>query len=114
MRSKDVSHTSSHMVLYNKDRALTLSGAMLDCVKPSLESYTLVFYPHHVLATGNDWGNPIRNILFPDVLRHRQKVPDRQRKTLDKELRRFLDVKFPPYDNDGDDSERDYYSFTNI
>lgn len=99
-QSDDVSELSSHMVLYNKDRALTLSGPMYD--RPQMDvrlaAYNLVLYPSHVLSTEADWGNPIRNILFPDVLRLRQKMFARGMKRIkDKEIDMFLHLEFPPF-----------------
>ena len=98
-QSDDVSDLSSHMVLYNKDRALTLSGPMFDCPQMDvrLAAYTLVFYPSHLLNSTADWGNPIRNILFPDVLRHRKKMfANGVKRIKDKEIDRFIHLEFPP------------------
>ena len=99
-QSDDVSDLSSHMVLYNKDSALTLSGPMFDRKQMDvrLAAYTLVLYPSHVLSTAADWGNPIRNILFPDVLRLRQKMFARGMERIkDMEIDRFLHLEFPPF-----------------
>ena len=98
-QSKDVSDLSSHMVLYNKDRALTLSGPMYDRRQTDvrLAAYTLVLHLSHTLNTTADWGNPIRNILFPDVLRLRQKIfANGVKRIKDKEIDRFLHHEFPP------------------
>ncbi|MDD6754390.1 MAG: hypothetical protein PUE15_10905 [Prevotella sp.] len=99
-QSDDVSELSSHMVLYNKDRALTLSGPMYDRpqVDVRLAAYNLVFHPSHVLSSATDWGNPIRNILFPDVLRHRKKMfANGLKRIKDKEIDRFIHLEFPPF-----------------
>lgn len=99
-QSDDVSDLSSHMVLYNNDSALTLSGPMFDRKQMDvrLAAYNLVLYPSHVLSTAADWGNPIRNILFPDVLRLRQKMFARGMERIkDKEIDRFLHLEFPPF-----------------
>ena len=98
-QSDDVSDLSSHMVLYNNDSALTLSGPMYD--RPQMEvrlaAYNLVLYPSHVLSTTADWGNPICNILFPDVLRHRKKMfANGVKRIKDKEIDRFIHHEFPP------------------
>lgn len=98
-QSDDVSNLSSHMVLYNKDRALTLSGPLFN--RPQMDvrlaAYTIVFYPSHLLNSTADWGNPIRNILFPDVLRHRKKMfANGVKRIKDKEIDRFLHLEFPP------------------
>ena len=98
-QSNDVSDLSSHMVLYNKDRALTLSGPMYDRRQTDvrLAAYTLVLHLSHTLNTTADWGNPIRNILFPDVLRLRQKIfANGVKRIKDKEIDRFLHLEFPP------------------
>lgn len=98
-QSDDVSNLSSHMVLYNKDRALTLSGPLFN--RPQMDvrlaAYNLVFYPSHLLNSTADWGNPIRNILFPDVLRHRKKMfANGVKRIKDKEIDRFIHLEFPP------------------
>ena len=98
-QSDDVSDLSSHLVLYNKNRALTLSGPMYDRrqMDVRLAAYTLVLHVSHVLSSATDWGNPIRNILFPDVLRHRKKVFAKGLKRIkDGEIDRFLHLEFPP------------------
>ena len=98
-QSDDVSDLSSHMVLYNKDRALTLSGPMYDRPQTDvrLAAYTLVFYPSLLLNSTADWGNALRNILFPDVLRHRKKMfANGLKRIKDKEIDRFLHLEFPP------------------
>lgn len=98
-QSDDVSELSSHMVLYNKDRALTLSGPMYDRPQTDvrLAAYSLVFYPSLLLNTTADWGNALRNILFPDVLRHRKKMfAGGVKRITDKEIDRFIHLEFPP------------------
>ena len=98
-QSDDVSDLSSHMVLYNKDRALTLNGPMLDRpqTEKALVSYTLVFHPSHLLNSTSDWGNSLRNILFPDVLRQRKKIfAGGIKRIKDREIDRFLYLEFPP------------------
>lgn len=98
-QSDDVSDLSSHMVLYNKDRALTLSGPMYD--RPQIDmrlvAYTIVFHPSHLLNSTADWGNSLRNILFPDVLRQRQKIfAGGVKRITDREIDRFIHLEFPP------------------
>lgn len=118
VRSTDVSEVASHMVLYNKDRALTINGPMYNqLAKPELTSYSAVFYPLHCLTSNNlDWGNPLRNILLPDVLRQRQEAHKQKREVADARLKRFLACDFPPYkgENDELDAPKDHYSFSNI
>ena len=99
-QSDDVSNLSSHIVLYNKDRALTLSGPMFD--RPQMDvllaAYTIVFYPSHLLNSTADWGNSLRNILFPDVLRQRKKIfAGGIKRIKDRELDRFIHLEFPPF-----------------
>ena len=99
-QSDDVSNLSSHIVLYNKDRALTLSGPMFD--RPQMDvllaAYTFVFYPSHLLNSTADWGNSLRNILFPDVLRQRKKIfAGGIKRIKDRELDRFIHLEFPPF-----------------
>ena len=98
-QSDDVSDLSSHMVLYNKERALTLSGPMFDRPQTDvrLVAYSLVFHPSHLLNTTSDWGNSLRNILFPDVLRQRKKLFAGGVKLIkNKEIDRFIHLEFPP------------------
>ena len=98
-QSDDVSDLSSHMVLYNQDRALTLSGPMYDRPQTDvrLAAYTLVFHPSHLLNSTADWGNSLRNILFPDVLRQRKKIFAGGVKLIkDKVIDRFIHLEFPP------------------
>ena len=100
VRSDDAGEMASHMVLYNKDRSLVLTGLMLD--RPRLDvrlmCYTLTFYPSHALSsTQQDWGNALRNALFPDVLRHRKEQFAHGIKRMDdRELDKFLHLEFPP------------------
>lgn len=99
-QSDDVSDLSSHMVLYNKDRALTLSGPMFDRpqIDVRLAAYTIVFHPSYLLNSTADWGNSLRNILFPDVLRQRKKMFAGGVKLIkDKEIDRFIHLEFPPF-----------------
>lgn len=98
-QSDDVSDLSSHMVLYNRDRALTLSGPMYD--RPQIDmrlvAYTIVFHPSHLLNSTADWGNSLRNILFPDVLRQRKKMfAGGVKRITDREIDRFIHLGFPP------------------
>ena len=98
-QSKDVTDVASHMVLYNYERAVVLTGLMTD--RPytaNLVSYTLTFYPNFSLfSTKNDWSHPIRNVLFPDILRHRQQTHSSLNKVQSPTLDHFLHFEFPPY-----------------
>ena len=98
-QSKDVTDVASHMVLYNYERAVVLTGLMTD--RPytaNLVSYTLTFYPNFSLfSTKNDWSHPIRNVLFPDILRHRQQTHASLNKVQSPTLDHFLHFEFPPY-----------------
>ena len=99
-QSDNVSFYSSHMVFYNKDRALTLNGPMFDRPQTdaALVSYNLVFHPSHLLSSTSDWGNPLRNILFSDVLRQRKKIFAGGVKLIkDKTIDRFIHLEFPPF-----------------
>ena len=112
----DVSSVSAHMVLYNNARALILQGNMTERPSGRLSGYTLMFYPDYSLSINDlDWGNPIRNILFPDVLRHRQRVQKDKREVNEAELAAFLRADFPPYKNKEDeDSSHDHHNFGNL
>ena len=62
-----------------------------------LAAYTIVFYPSHQLNSTADWGNLLRNILFPDVLRQRKKIfAGGIKRIKDKEIDRFLHLELPP------------------
>lgn len=97
---RDATDWSSHMVLYNADRALVVEGPMFSrAMTPGLTTYHASFYP--ILSTysnHHDWGNPIRNVLFPDVLRHRQAARQNKCTALCPELYHFLHLEFPPYE----------------
>ena len=98
-QSKDVTDVASHMVLYNYERAVVLTGLMTD--RPytaNLVSYTLTFYPNFSLfSTKSDWSHPIRNVLFPDIRRHRQQTHASLNKVQSPTLDHFLHFEFPPY-----------------
>lgn len=98
-QSKDVTDVASHMVLYNYERAVVLTGLMTD--RPytaNLVSYTMTFYPNFSLfSTKSDWSHPIRNALFPDILRHRQQTHASLNKVQSPTLDHFLHFEFPPY-----------------
>ena len=98
-QSKDITDVSSHMVLYNYERAVVLTGLMTD--RPytaNLVSYTMTFYPNFSLfSTKSDWSHPIRNVLFPDILRHRQQTHASLNKVQSPTLDHFLHFEFPPY-----------------
>ena len=63
-----------------------------------LMCYTLTFYPSHILSsTQQDWGNALRNALFPDALRHRkEQFAHGIERMEDRELDKFLHLEFPP------------------
>jgi|UniRef100_UPI0040297B34 hypothetical protein len=116
VQSEDVSDVNSHMVLYNDSKALMISGPMLDRPCGELTSYVMTFYPRYVSFTDeNDWGHPLRNILFPDVLRHRQQALKKKNKLHSATLDHFLHMEFPPYAGVGDEEKnKDYYNFSNL
>lgn len=113
--SKDVSEVASHMVLYNKDRSLYISGPMYE--QPhnnAMSAYNMMFMPNYTFASNSlDWGNPLRNILFPDMLRHRQQAHSIKEKITDPRLLRFLNNTFPPYKDAEEDSDspKDHFTF---
>lgn len=114
--NRNVSAQSSHMVLYNKDRALTLSGPMYDRPSRSLSAYSLMFYPNYSLVSQvSDWGNPLKNILLPDVLRHRQQVHKDYRQVEQDVLKRFLTLDFPPYKQKEESGYHgDHHNFSDV
>lgn len=113
---KDVTAQTSHMVLYNEEKAFTLSGPMLDTPTGKLSHYSMVLYPDYSACdNSSDWTNPLRNVCFPDVLRHRQKVAKDKRKVKDAILNRFLNTDFPPYAEDAvKEIPRDHHDFGSI
>ncbi len=100
--SKDVSEISSHMVLYNNERSLYINGPMYEQPqKVGLVAYTMQFLPSYSLLSNNlDWGNPLRNILFPDVLRHRAEMRKQKKEVTHPRLSNFIHCEFPPYKED--------------
>ncbi len=113
---KDVTAQTSHMVLYNEEKAFTLAGPMLDTSTSKLSHYSMVFYPDYAAWDhSSDWSNPLRNICFPDILRHRQKVAKEKRKIKSIILDRFLQASLPPYAEDMEpDNHHDYHDFGNV
>lgn len=113
---KDVTAQTSHMVLCNEEKAFTLAGPMLDTPTSRLSHYAMVLYPDYSACDNcSDWTNPLKNVCFPDVLRHRQKVAKDKREVKDVILNRFLNADFPPYAEDAvNENHRDYHDFDNI
>lgn len=115
-RSPDVSQLSSHMVLYKKDKALILSGPMLEKMSGKTSAYSLQFLPDQANWLNElTWGNPVKNVCFPDVLHQRMQVIKEKRIVEDRLLSRFLKAYFPPY---ADDKEQpvghgDHHNFGN-
>ena len=100
VKHRDATDWSSHMVLYSAGKALIMEGPMYSrAMSAGLTTYHATFYP--ILSTYSnrqDWGNPLRNALFPDVLRHRKSTKQGKRTNLCSELKLFLNVDFPPYE----------------
>ena len=98
VKHRDATDWSSHMVLYSAGKALIIEGPMYSrAMSAGLTTYHTTFYP--ILSTysnSQDWGNPLRNALFPDVLRHRQGEYQSKRTNLCSELKIFLNIEFPP------------------
>lgn len=106
---RDVSDVSSHLVLYSCHQAFILQGPMYGrSGDNALTAYTACFYPTFSFASQSlDWGNPLRNALLPDVLRHRQhhckKHGDNEGvepEAKSRRIERFLEMNFPPYNED--------------
>ena len=113
-RSQDVSNVASHMVLYKKDKALILSGPMLEKMSGKTSAYSLQFLPDQAnWLNALTWGNPVKNVCFPDVLHQRQQVIKDKREVKDRLLSRFLKASFPPYDDDKEQplSHGDHHDF---
>lgn len=100
--SRSVTELSSHMVLYNQERAVTISGPMYEMAQMrTLVAYSMVYYPIHAISTSEqDWGNAMRNILFPDVIIHRRELGNRVNGMSPGELNRFVHLEFPPMGDD--------------
>ena len=100
VQHRDATDGASHLVLYSADKALVVEGPMYSrTMSARLTNYHATFYP--ILSTysnSQDFGNPLRNALFPDVLRHRQGAKQSKRTNLCSELTHFLNVEFPPYE----------------
>lgn len=113
---KDISTQTSHMVLYNEEKAFTLAGPMLDTPNGKLSHYSMVLYPDYSACSNtSDWSNPLRNICFPDILRHRKRVAKSKQIVKSRILYRFLQADLPPYPEDKDqESHRDYHDFGDV
>lgn len=97
--STDVNDTSSHLVLYTDQKALSIAGPMHE--RPYQEptvAYTMLFHPRMDIHSSTlAHGNPLLNILVPDVLRHRKAYRAGLARELPNTLVRFLAFDFPPY-----------------
>ena len=102
VNTDDATDQSSHMVLYTKKKALVLTGPMYNRFRASgLTAYNVTLYPNMGTFSDNlNWGHPVRNVLFPDVLRHRQKVLKGKLTVASPALKCFLHAEFPPYKDD--------------
>ena len=102
--SKEVSHDNAHMVLYNRFSALAISGPMYSTVsdmKVTTVAYSAFFYENIDIFSRSECGNPLLNILLPDVMRHRKFIKQSERQHLDPEIQLFLEHTFPPHQNQG-------------
>lgn len=99
---RDVSDLSAHLVFYNEERGVIIQGPMYSrYIDSGLTAYHANFYPMHAYSREErEWSHPFRNVLFPDVLRHRQQVRKVKPAKLCKELMLFLHDEFPPYNDD--------------
>lgn len=112
--NQDVSQLTAHMVLYKKDKALILSGPMLEKMSGKTSAYLLTFLPDTAnWLNALTWGNPVKNVCFPDVLHQRQRVIKDNREVKDRLLSRFLKASFPPYEDDKEESygHGDHHNF---
>lgn len=103
VQSDDATETASHMVLYNRQQAITLCGPMYARFTTSaLTAYTMHYMPRHPATTSHaeDWGNVLRNVLFPDALRHRQTLIRAKVRLKPGMLDKFVHLEFPPYKED--------------
>lgn len=113
--SQDVSLFSSHMVIYKKNKALILSGPMLEKMVSKTSCYSLTFLPDQAnWLNALTWGNPVKNVCFPDVLIQRAQTIKSKREVEDRLLYRFLQASFPPYEDDKEQhGHGDYHDFSN-
>lgn len=98
---RDATFCASHMVLYNDEKALVLSGPMYDRIRDNaLSAYSLMFFSNQQLFSNkHNWGNPIRNAVLPDVIRLRQMALRNGGQLKSPVLDRFIHAEFPPYKN---------------
>lgn len=101
--SRNVTQYSAHMVLYGRNKALTLNGPMLYTKSTeNLVSYSAQLHISTALWSDNiKWGNPLLNILLPDVLRIRKKY-NKHVEGKSEALKRFVEQRFMPQDDDED------------
>lgn len=100
--SDDVTHAAAHMVLYSRRQALTIAGPMFSRANSVLSAYTMIYHPSYIFSSLDlDWGNPLRNVLFVDTMRHRKNLKMRKATHLCSTLLdRFIHMEFPPYKED--------------
>ncbi len=94
---KKVTVQASHMTLYSDRQALMITGPMLACASNTtrLMAYHAQFSSSFALySDNNDWGNPIRNTVLPDVLRMRSVYFKSINKIPSERLRNFLLMNF--------------------
>lgn len=91
-----VSALNSHMVLYSDANALTISGPMynLASIDKEFAEYTLIQHHSFLNFTRKECGNPLLNIILPDILRHRQQMAHSTRK-ISPNLLAFLQCTIP-------------------
>lgn len=96
-QSDSVSLLSSHMVLYTDKSAILLDGPMLDSFcEFGLMSYNLsLFNSFEIFSNKLDYGNPIRNILIPDVMMMRKTLKPKRAMNKSKVIEDFLFYDFP-------------------
>lgn len=97
--SSEVSDLMSHIVLYNDKQSISINGPMLDSAyQKKTMAYTMLYHPRYDLPSKADYGTPLLNILIPDVLAHRKMKRDLS--TLNGNLFRFYNYRFPPYEDE--------------
>ena len=94
----DVADINSHLVLYSPTQSLSIAGPMY--ITPSLNhtvAYTMLYQPRYdKLAAQDEHGNPLLNILLPDMLRQRKAYRASTARTLSPAMEQFLSFHVPP------------------
>ena len=97
---KQVTDTSSHLVLYSDHQSLSITGPMFDTMlKPHQMFYTMLYQPRYDMHSDKPCTSPLLNAILPDNMRHRKVKGILTDQTLSARLANFLRNTLPPYED---------------